>query len=372
MILPATVGRYLRALFRRLIVRIASVARPPLAEGSPLNPDTVCRILVCRPNAKLGNTLLLTPLLVELHRQYPNAVIDLVSAYPRAAQLLRGLPGLRRILPLSHKPAAAPVTYARQIAAIRRESYDLAIDPTPQSISGRITLCLSRSRYRLGFTGRNLRLRLTHACPSPTGNDHESLRPLSLLRPILTDQSNMQTPLLYVALDEAEHAAGRSCIEVALATSYARHRYVIGYFTDAAPGKTLDHWWWRAFWERFQFLEPDILPVELLRWSRNERIDSRHASVSILCPKQMAAAMAQLDLFICGDTGPMHLASATPVPTVGLFTTTDPSRFGPRKQTDLALRVLQVDPADAARGCVRHLRSLCHALRGRAKEISTA
>lgn len=350
------VVRFLRARLRRIIATVAAADSSPALDGSRLNSDAVRTILVCRPNAKLGNTLLLTPLLTELHRQYPNASIDLVSSYPRAAQLLRGLPGLRCVLPLSHRPAAAPINYLRQLIRMRHERYDLAIDPSPQSISGRMTLWFSRSQHRLGFTGQNLSLTLTHGCPPPDTTLHESLRPLALLRSIVTDESDMQPPLLHLPLNEAERAAGRAAIQATRSVSGDRSLYVIGYFTDAVGRKELDQRWWRAFWALFQSIEPDALPVEFLRWRPNERIDARHGTLAILCPKQMAAAIAELDLFICADTGPMHLASATPVPTIGLFTITDPERYGPRKPEDLALRVLQVDPAQAARQCLQHLR----------------
>jgi ADP-heptose:LPS heptosyltransferase len=52
----------------------------------------------------------------------------------------------------------------------------------------------------------------------------------------------------------------------------------------------------------------------------------------------------------------MHLASATPTPTIGLFVTTDPERYRPRKQTDLSPVVASQDPAQVARVCVEHLR----------------
>jgi heptosyltransferase-1 len=43
-------------------------------------------------------------------------------------------------------------------------------------------------------------------------------------------------------------------------------------------------------------------------------------------------------LFIGGDTGPLHLASALGVPTVGLFGPTDPARTGPFGERTIALR----------------------------------
>ncbi|WP_254427179.1 hypothetical protein [Rhodanobacter sp. C01] len=52
--------------------------RHPLGIGE-LPPRDIFRILLLRPNHRLGNTLLLTPLLIELEQRYPGAEIDLIT-----------------------------------------------------------------------------------------------------------------------------------------------------------------------------------------------------------------------------------------------------------------------------------------------------
>jgi heptosyltransferase-2 len=44
---------------------------------------------------------------------------------------------------------------------------------------------------------------------------------------------------------------------------------------------------------------------------------------------QLAAVLAQCDLFISNDSGPMHLASAVGTPVVAIFGSTDPAATGP-------------------------------------------
>ncbi len=43
----------------------------------------------------------------------------------------------------------------------------------------------------------------------------------------------------------------------------------------------------------------------------------------------LVALLRRTDLFVGGDTGPMHLAAALGVPVVALFGPTDPARNGP-------------------------------------------
>ncbi|HEY2590326.1 MAG TPA: glycosyltransferase family 9 protein, partial [Steroidobacteraceae bacterium] len=56
-------------------------------------------------------------------------------------------------------------------------------------------------------------------------------------------------------------------------------------------------------------------------------------------------------LFLAGDTGPMHLASSTEVPTVALFHASNPALYGPLKACDVALDPTQCPPAELAQRC---------------------
>ena len=58
-------------------------------------------------------------------------------------------------------------------------------------------------------------------------------------------------------------------------------------------------------------------------------------------------------MFISADTGPMHLASSTSVPTVALFQATDPSLYGPLKPVDVAIDITASTSQEVARRCQR-------------------
>jgi ADP-heptose:LPS heptosyltransferase len=55
---------------------------------------------------------------------------------------------------------------------------------------------------------------------------------------------------------------------------------------------------------------------------------------------ELAAVIEQFDVFVTGDTGPMHLAAAVGTPVVAVFGPSDPARYGPR---DPIHRVVRVD-----------------------------
>jgi ADP-heptose:LPS heptosyltransferase len=64
----------------------------------------------------------------------------------------------------------------------------------------------------------------------------------------------------------------------------------------------------------------------------------------------LAALLGELDVFVTGDTGPMHLAAAMGAPIVALFGPSNPVRYGPRA---LAERILRVDLPCSPCGQVR-------------------
>ena len=64
----------------------------------------------------------------------------------------------------------------------------------------------------------------------------------------------------------------------------------------------------------------------------------------------LAGLMAELDLLVTGDTGPMHVASAVGAPIVALFGPADPRRYGPRSS---AQRIIRVDLPCSPCGQVR-------------------
>jgi ADP-heptose:LPS heptosyltransferase len=74
----------------------------------------------------------------------------------------------------------------------------------------------------------------------------------------------------------------------------------------------------------------------------------------------LAAVLERLDLFITGDTGPMHLAAAVGTPIVAIFGPSDPARYGPLAAHSRIVRVdLPCSPCNRIRTpparCVGHV-----------------
>ncbi len=59
--------------------------------------------------------------------------------------------------------------------------------------------------------------------------------------------------------------------------------------------------------------------------------------------RNLAKIFSALDAFVCADTGPMHLASASTTPTIALFNATDPAYYGPLGEKDKTLQINELN-----------------------------
>jgi heptosyltransferase III len=322
---------------------------------APLERAEIRSVLICRLNARLGNTLLLTPLIKHIHESLPDAAIDVATAYPKAANLLQDVPGIRHVIVYPYKSANAVWRYLVALRRMRAQRYDLAIDPTPDSTSARVAIALARARYRLGFDTFSQWVRLTHAVALPAESMHDAVRPAFLFCEALRVPLDASAVRLWLPLLKHEVIAGRTAVaevlQAAGAAGSASH--VFGFFASAAGHKTIDRAWWREFWRAFRALEPEAMPLEFLSLAHGECVDPRFPALSIKSPRSFAAAIAATRMFIAPDTGPMHLASSTSVATIGLFRGSDTARYRPLKPHDLMINVTENSASRIAERCQR-------------------
>jgi heptosyltransferase-3 len=341
---------YLRHRFRRQLgVVLARLLGPRSLEGM-LYLDDIKSVLICRINGRMGNTLFLTPLIRHVHALIPSAAIDLAIAYAQGTDLLADMPGVRQIFVFPHKTDRMVRRFLSALFRVRANRYDLAIDPVPESNSGRVVLTLCRARRRLGFVTSFQWAPLTHAVAPPRDVMHQAAHPVYLLDQASGHPYVPASVRLWLPLRAEELQSGREVIARAIGQSdLSRTKQVIGFFAHAAGYKILGREWWAAFWNAFLALEPGALPVECLPSAKHQRTDERFPGFHVSSPRALAAALASMRAFISTDTGPMHLASSTDVPTIALFRASDPLQYGPLKPNDLSIDVSGITADEAAR-----------------------
>lgn len=331
---------------------LARVTGPRTATGR-LDPEQISTVLVIRINGRIGNTLFLTPLLQRINQILPHASIDVATSYSQAHELLHSLPGMRDVITFPHKGARLVSGYIGALCRLRSRRYDLVIDPVPESTNGRIALSICRARYRVGFTSGSQWAPLTHAVPE-TKAMHQGLQPVYLLSRVFDVPFDPRGLQLSLGLRPEEEEAGRTAVAAAMnrVAGVTDTQRAFGFFAHATATKTIPRSWWLEFWKSFLALEPDAVPVEFLP-PRTAPTDPGFATVEFPSTRALTAAMGATRLFISADTGPMHLASSTAVPTVALFQATDPSLYGPLKPADLAIDITASTPQLVAQRCQR-------------------
>jgi heptosyltransferase-3 len=356
----STVLRQVRTNSRLLVGRAIAPFVGPQETSLALGAENVSSILVCRINGRLGNNVLLTPLVRRIHELLPHASIDVATACPQATELFDNFPGVRRVITFPHKGRRIIRRYLGALRKMRAERYDLVIDPVPESTSGRIAITLCQARHRVGFATGSQWAPLTHAIPEPDFPEHQAILPVFLLCQALGKPYSPRDVRLSLCLRPEEIEAGRSAMSQAIerttaprTRSEATLSRAFAFFAHATGSKVIERIWWQEFWTAFLELEPDAIPVEFLPTPTSIAVNPRFPSIHCPSPRALTAAIAATRMFISADTGPMHLASSTPVPTVALFRSSNPALYGPLKPTDLAVNIAESTARLIAQRCQR-------------------
>src|SRR5690348_18413935 len=101
----------LPATTRSAVVSASVTGNPAGAAGSAASRYASATILICRPNTRLGNTLLMTPLLEEIEATLPSARVEILTACPAAHEVFREFPSVRRVHQLPFRGVRHPVRH---------------------------------------------------------------------------------------------------------------------------------------------------------------------------------------------------------------------------------------------------------------------
>ncbi len=298
----------------------------------PIPRKGIYRILVCRPNHRLGNTILLTPLISELERIYKGAEIDIVSEGDIAREVFESFFSVKNIYCLPKRGFKHPVPFLGTLLRVRKTTYDLIVDPCVGSGFSRALTKFFRGRYKLGFSDQLEGSGLTHAVPVAVAMRHMAQRPVNLLRAALAPAADGDTayPSLDIRLTDAERAQGRAAIQQLLCDSMQTVTPpVVGIFANATGAKRYPASWWSEFIAAFKEASPQASLIELIPMHGHSMLGEAWPGYYSSDIRRMGAVMAGMDLMISADCGVMHLAVASKVPTVGMFCVTDAAVYSP-------------------------------------------
>jgi len=320
---------------RSRLGRLFRIADGRLCAPRQLPAHGIHRILVCRPNHRLGNMVLVSPLLSELERLYPGAEIDLVGSGGAARMLFGTRFQVRRILDWPYRLARHPWAALQLLRELRRSTYDMAIDPCVGSFTGRMLLSVCHARFKVGFPADSM--------PDIRTPQHLAKRGVHVLRRAFTEPRNGDFPLLNIELTPHELDQGARTLAAILGDTAATrgNAPTIGIFTNATGAKRLPEAWWSEFVTVLRAHRPDIRVVDVLAAHGRSQLPGVTSSFYTRDLRKLAAVLANLSGFVSADCGVMHLAAATGVPTLGFFTLPIHAKYTPYGPGN---RGLDIDP----------------------------
>lgn len=342
---------------RRRLVGFLARSSSQSSKGSASSEGSIARkglyrILVCRPNHRLGNLLLLTPLLSELARDYPGAQVDLIVGGEHGSKLFGSFPNVGTVYALPRHALRQPWKFLRILHRLRQQHYDLAIDPDVSSQSSRLLVNYCRATNRIGFAGRKASGKLDCAMPIPDSTRHMGQLPVALLRWAIGDHKprlvGSAFPALDLRLSAAERTWGRQKLDGVLGLGQDRVRLpVIALYTHATAAKRHDQDWWLQLLAALRSNFPHALFVEILPAHGQSGLGGLLPGYYSSKPRRVAAVIAATRMILVADSGIMHLACASRGPAVvGLFQCTDPEVYGPYGAANHAIWTSHQRPID--------------------------
>lgn len=301
------------------------------APSGPIDKSTIKRVLISRPNHRLGNLLMITPLVQELETTFPNAKIDLFIKGGLGSIVLGSYKNINEIISLPKKHFNHLPSYFYSWFKIKFNKYDLVINAVGGSSSGRLSTQLAKSTYKIfgeldeDFLKKN------------KGYQHMAKCPVYQLRDFLAGGENKKVgasvPSLNLMLRPTEIDAAKKILDDLV----DKNKKTLAIFTYATGKKCYSKDWWAEFYKTLKTQFPDHNIVEVLPKENVSQIDFEAPTFYSKDIRQICAFIANAEVFIGADSGMMHLAIASQTPTVGLFSITDLSKYGPYNENNVAI-----------------------------------
>ena len=297
----------------------------------PNNKIEIKKILISRPNHRLGNQLLLTPLVQEVINTFPDCEIDLFVKGGVAYPVFENYEQIDKIIQLPKKPFSHLLDYGLCWLKLKKKRYDLVINGDKNSSSGRLSTQFAKATYKI-FGDINEEIKTLYK-----DYEHISKYPIYNLRHFLEklgfSKNNNDMPVLNIKLNEAEIANGKKILD----TIVKNDKKTICIYTNATGNKCYSEDWWETFYARLKKEYPGYHVIEMLPIENVSKIAFKAPNFYSKDIREMGAIIKNTSVFIAADNGVMHLASASLTPTVGFFSVTNQNIYEPYGHGSVAL-----------------------------------
>ncbi|HEY6142739.1 MAG TPA: glycosyltransferase family 9 protein [Flavobacterium sp.] len=322
-------------VFRQALMRglTRNVGKLNSQQDVLVNKDEIKRILICRPNARLGNLLLITPLVNEVAEGFPNCKVDLFVKGSLASIIFENYDCVSKIIELPKKPFKNLLDYMKVWISIKKQKYDIVINVEKESSSGRLVTQFSNSKYKF-FGDLPVQSILDYEdC------DHIAKYPIYHFRDYLAklglEKRNNKIKSLDIKLSSFEIEEGKKTLD-SLA-DYSKKTICL--FTYATGVKCLSKEWWEDFYASLKVKYEDYNIIEILPIENVSQIDFQAPAFYSKDIREIGALITNSSLFIGADSGMMHLGSSVKTPTLGLFSVSNKKKYEPYNEGSLGVDI---------------------------------
>ena len=307
------------------------------------------RVLVIQ-TAFIGDVILATALLEQLHQQRPDAQIDVLVRKGNES-LLANHPFLNRVLVWDKKKAKYRGLW-QLLGQIRQARYDVVLNLQRFGATGVLT-ALSGAGQTVGFVKNPFSRFFTHRVPHQIEpGKHEVERNAALLNPLQLKNTPQPRPKLYPSVADYE------AVQLYQARPYRCIAPTSVWFTKQFPARKWVEFIQKVPPETVVYLlgaPSDVAACEHIRQQAvRDNLVNLAGKLSLL---ESAALMQGAAMNYVNDSAPLHLCSAMNAPTTAIFCSTVPA-FGFGPLADNARIVETPEPLDC-RPCGLHGHRAC-------------
>jgi heptosyltransferase-3 len=301
--------------------------------------------------------LMITPLIQDITHYFPEALVDLFVQGGAAVPIFQNYPKVSRIIQLPGRPFSHLLDYAGGwISMGFGRKYDLVINAYGGSSSGRLSTRFARASHRIFIDDRK-----TAGIPAEEDDRHMAKYPVEQFRLQMVKAGVLSpagpVPFMEMLLDEKEIAAGLA----ALRTITGNDHPAICLFTNATGDKLYPGSWWSEVYRKLSAAHPERTIVEVLPVGASSQLAENLPRYFDRDIRKVAAFFRNCSLVIVGDSGIMHLASASGVPVLGLFKVTNMRVYAPYNPHSRAIdtRSVTVDEVVSIAGAMMNNQLTC-------------
>jgi heptosyltransferase-2 len=322
--------------FRKYLLYLAGLLlfhkkSPDLGSG-----QSIGRILFIRID-RIGDLVLSTPALRALKQAFPNSNLT-VLASPSNQSLLRHNPYVDRILVYDRNKSAGDKI--RIMKQLRAYGFDLAVDPYPDyELRTAVIAFLSGAKQRVGYASYGREVFFNVEAPRIKANKHFVDLTLGILSPLGIRAEN-RAPELFLTDGEKQWARnwlkekgawGKPLVGIHPGGYYESQRWPPENFADLIGQLQGD-----GKLDLIIFGGPgeEDLTREICSMLTREVLASPEDDI-----RRFAALLSCCSLFVCNNSGPLHIATGLGIPTVSMMGPTVRDRWMPTGDIHKVLRI---------------------------------